>query len=561
MDTAGEGASGSRSPAGPDYRSIADAFSDMTTVVDGAGRFRFVSPASRRLFGWAQADLEGRPEAEFIHPEDSDSVGIARMAQDPEPAVVAYRFLCRDGSYRWVKATMNAITAQGSALTVSILRNIGQPPPRTSRLERLAITDPLTGVGNRALAMDRLGHGLQRLGRRGGLLCLLYLDLDRFKIVNDTLGHSVGDAVLLTTAERLTHQLRPADTLARMGGDEFVVLAEDMADPAAALELAARIVEAGREPFRVDDMEFVCTLSVGIACAGDDQRSALDLLREADIALYRAKDRGRDRFELFDGATRTGSDGRPAMERMLQRAVHEGRVVTEYQPVIDLRSKAMAGAEALVRIRDGDDALLHPSSFLDLAAESGLLTTIDDRVLADAVTQVAAWRRGGTGPDEVSVNITARRLASAVFCPSVMDLLDNHGVPPHSLQIEVTERVLLGASNSALTTLHNLKAGGVQIGLDDFGTGSSSLAYMRQFPLDFIKIDKSIIDDLETAPLARAMMSAIVSFGHALELTLVAEGVETDSQLDILCDLGCDRAQGFVFSASSPPDQLSISAR
>jgi len=533
MDTAGEGASGSRSPAGPDYRSIADAFSDMTTVVDGAGRFRFVSPASRRLFGWAQADLEGRPEAEFIHPEDSDSVGVARMAQDPEPAVVAYRFLCRDGSYRWVKATMNAITAQGSALT----------------------------VGNRALAMDRLGHGLQRLGRRGGLLCLLYLDLDRFKIVNDTLGHSVGDAVLLTTAERLTHQLRPADTLARMGGDEFVVLAEDMADPAAALELAARIVEAGREPFRVDDMEFVCTLSVGIACAGDDQRSALDLLREADIALYRAKDRGRDRFELFDGATRTGSDGRPAMERMLQRAVHEGRVVTEYQPVIDLRSKAMAGAEALVRIRDGDDALLHPSSFLDLAAESGLLTTIDDRVLADAVTQVAAWRRGGTGPDEVSVNITARRLASAVFCPSVMDLLDNHGVPPHSLQIEVTERVLLGASNSALTTLHNLKAGGVQIGLDDFGTGSSSLAYMRQFPLDFIKIDKSIIDDLETAPLARAMMSAIVSFGHALELTLVAEGVETDSQLDILCDLGCDRAQGFVFSASSPPDQLSISAR
>lgn len=556
MDTAAEGVTDLRSPAGPDYGSIVDAFSDLITVVDDAGCYRFVSSASQRLFGWDRADLEGRPEAQFIHRDDADSVRLARLAQDLEPARVIYRFLCRDGSYRWVEATLNATTADGSALSVSTIRNLDRRRQGTSRLEQLATTDPLTGVGNRALVMDRVGHALRRLGRGGGVLCLLYLDLDRFKIVNDTLGHGVGDAVLRNMAERLSHQLRPADTLARMGGDEFVVLAEDMADPAGARELAARLVEAGREPFRVGDMEFVCTLSIGVAWARDHHRSALDLLREADVALYRAKDRGRDRFELFDGSMQTQPAGRSAIERMLQRAVNEGRVVTEYQPVIDLRSKAMASAEALVRIRDGHDVLLHPPSFLDVAAETGLLTTIDDQVLGDALTQVAAWRRCGTGPAEVSVNVTARRLAGAAFCSSIMGLLDNHGVPPQVLQIEVTERVLLGASNSALTTLRNLKEGGVQVGLDDFGTGPSSLAYMRQFPLDFIKIDKSVIDGLESAPLARAMMSAIVSFGHALDLAVVAEGVETHAQLDILCDLGCDRAQGFVFAPSSPPDQL-----
>jgi EAL domain-containing protein (putative c-di-GMP-specific phosphodiesterase class I) len=300
-------------------------------------------------------------------------------------------------------------------------------------------------------------------------------------------------------------------------------------------------------------------LSVGVASTTDSQRAAEDLLREADLALYRAKDRGRDRAEVFDDELQTRAVGRLVTERMLRRALDEGGLVVEYQPIIDLVTGGAVGSEALVRMRDPNThGLLQPDAFLDVAEESGLLIAMDERVLADAIRQVSGWRLrlAGTQFSEVAINVTARHLADVTFQRSVIDQLATHGVDPSSLQLEVTERVLMEASNSAITGLRALRDVGVQVGLDDFGTGYSSLAYLRQFPLDFVKIDKSFVDGVADDAANLAIVAAIINLSHALQLTVVAEGVETEGQLRILEDLDCDRAQGFLFARSAEPDAI-----
>jgi diguanylate cyclase (GGDEF)-like protein/PAS domain S-box-containing protein len=547
-----------------DYPSLVVDSADLNVVASIDGVYHYVSPACQRLFGWEPADLEGHHEDEFVHPHDLPSLHAARAEMHGTRFIsVSYRFLCRDGSSRWTETTSRHVNVGGSTMVVSAVRDITERQARTMTLERQAFTDPLTGVANRAVLMDRLHQGLRRLGRGGGILAVLYLDLDRFKVVNDSLGHHVGDAVLVQMAERLVHHLRPADSLARLGGDEFVILAEGLPNEQAAIELGRRIIEAGREPFRLGDEDFVCTVSVGVACTSDSQRGADDLLGEADLALYRAKDRGRDRAEVFDDELRTKAIARLVTERMLRRALDDEQLVVEYQPIIDLRSGCLVGAEALVRICDHELGLLQPESFLDAAEETGLLIAMDEQVLADAVKQVSAWhsRLAGTAFAEVAVNVTARHLADAGFQRAVIDQLDHHGVPHHDLQIEVTERVLLEASNSAMTGLRALRDAGVQIGLDDFGTGYSSLAYLRQFPLDFVKIDKSFIGELEHNGGERAIVAAIIGLAHALHLIVVAEGVETQGQLRILetleCRESCSPGPGHRARSthSSPPDR------
>jgi diguanylate cyclase (GGDEF)-like protein/PAS domain S-box-containing protein len=542
---------------GADYQSIVAAWADFTTVVDLSGRYLYGSDACQRVFGWEPSELVGGFEDDFAHPDDVASLLAGRSERtSAEPVSTSYRFRCRDGSYRWVEATSRHVKVDGSALVVATVHDITERQRYTAALEHRATTDPLTGVANRTVLMDRLHQSLRRLARAsGGLVAVLYLDLDRFKVINDSLGHRIGDDLLLKMAERLTRHLRPADTLARLGGDEFVLVAEGVADEASAVVLANRIIEAGRKPFQIGNEDFTCTMSIGIACTADAQRNAQELLSEANLALYRAKDRGRDRVAVFDEELRTTAVGRLVTERMVRRAVGEGRIVVEYQPIIDLRTGRPVSAEALVRIRDPEDGLWLPASFLDVAEEIGLLIAIDEQVLDDAVKQAAAWRARLTNTEfaGVAVNVTARHLADDQFHRAVIDQLNAHGVPPRDLQIEVTERVLMEASNSTMTGLRALRDLGLQIGLDDFGTGYSSLAYLRQFPLDFVKIDKSFIDDLERDPRERAIVAAIIVLSHALSLTVVAEGVETAGQRQVLEDLGCDRAQGFLYAASGAP--------
>ncbi len=343
-----------------------------------------------------------------------------------------------------------------------------------------------------------------------------------------------------------------------MGGDEFVLVAEDVTDERAAIELGNRIIEAGRQPFTVGDEEFVCTVSVGIAITADARRTPESLLQEADLAMYRAKDRGRDRAEVFDEDLRTKAIGRMGTERMLRRAIDEGRIRVEYQPIVHLRTGHAIGAEALVRIVEPDGGLLQPDAFLEVAEETGLLVTIDEHVFDDSVRQASAWyaRFGASDFSGVSVNVTTRHLADAGFAQDVVGALDTHDLPHEYLQVEVTERVLMEASDSAMTGLRALRDAGVPVGLDDFGTGYSSLAYLRQFPLDFVKIDRLFVSGMTIAPGHDAIVEAIVGLAHALGLTVVAEGVETQAQLGSLISLGCDHAQGFLFAHPGPPETM-----
>ena len=543
-------------------RLVTERSPDLHTITTVDGVYRFVSAASLGLFGWAPDHLVGQHEDRFIHPDDVELVVAGRqqaLADASIAVTTACRFRCAGGAYRWTEAVSTLVDAGDERLIVSAIRDIGDRRKFELDLQRQASTDPLTGVANRTVFMDRLQQALRRLSRRDSLVAVLFFDLDRFKLINDSIGHLMGDAVLLQMAERLRGFLRPPDTLARIGGDEFAIVVEDLSWAEDAVTLGNRMIEAGRAPFVVGDEQFICTISLGIAVTSDFQRTADGLLQEADLAMYRAKDRGRDRAEVFDEDLRTRAVGRLGTERMLHRAIDEDRLRVHYQPIIDIRTGCTVAAEALVRVWDPDlPGLITAETFIQVAEESGVLAAIDEWVLGETIEQATAWRElfANTSFGDIAINITARHLADARFAQSVIDHLAAHDLPTGALQIELTERVLMEASSSAMTGLKLLRDAGVKVGLDDFGTGYSSLSYLRLFPLDFVKIDRSFIHELAIGSTERAIVGSIIDLCHALGMGAVAEGVETQAQLDQLVTLGCDRAQGFLFAAAGPPSVI-----
>ena len=425
--------------------------------------------------------------------------------------------------------------------------------------DRRTTTDPLTGVTNRAMFMDRLHQAFRRLHRRDGLVVVLFLDLDRFNLINGSVGHLAGDAVLRQMAERLRGLLRPQDTLARLGGDEFAIVIEDMTWVEQAVALGTRIVTAGRSPFDVGDEQFICTTSVGIAATSDSHRRAEDLLQEADLALSRAKDRGRDRLELFDEDLRTRAIGRLGTERMLRRAIDQHGLRIAFQPIVDLRTSETVAAEALVRVSDPDQvALVQADAFIEVAEETGMLSEMDDWMLGQTIDQASMWRDLfiGTGFADIALNVTARHLGDPGFAQSVLDGLCDHKLSTGALRIELTERILMEVSSAADAGLKVLRDAGVQVGIDDFGIGYSSLSYLRLFALDFVKIDQSFIRGLAAGGTAEAIVASIIDLSHNLGMSVVAEGVETQCQLDQLMRLGCDRAQGYLFATAGPPGDI-----
>ena len=537
---------------------VAEHSADLHTVMTADGIYRFVSRSAADLFGWAADDLVGKHQDEFVHPDDIPPVDEAREATvDPAHGTITTvsRFRCADGTYRWTETVSTPTEGCDETLVVATVRDISARMAGELDLQRKATTDPLTGVANRVVFMDRLHQALRRLDRQDVLVAVLFLDLDEFKLINDAVGHLIGDQVLLQMAERLRDFLRPQDTLARWGGDEFAVVVEDLTWAEQAVALGERIAEAGRTPFQVGDEQFVCTTSVGIAVTPHANYSADQLLHEADQALYRAKEQGRDRAEVYDEDLRTRTVGRLSTERMLRRAIDEDRLRLEYQPIIDLRTGRTVSAEALIRVWEDDSGeLVSAESFIEVAEQTGLLATMDDWVLGQVIAQAGLWHDLFAGLDfhDIAINLTARHLADSGFAQSVIDDLAVAGLPTGALQIEVTERVLMEASNSAMSGLEVLREAGVRVGLDDFGTGYSSLPYLRMFPLDFVKIDRSFIRDLVRDSTEESIVTSIIDLSHALGMEVVAEGIETPSQLEELVGLGCDRGQGFHFAASGP---------
>jgi len=448
-----------------------------------------------------------------------------------------------------------------------------------------ALHDPLTGLADRGLLMDRLGQALTRARRRPGGVAVLFLDLDRFKVINDSLGHAVGDDILVEVARRLEGVMGSAATVARLGGDEFVVLAEEVAGVDEALALARRLRQAVTAPMSVaGGQPVVVTASVGIALSapgvdfGDETAAttspsdAVDrggavvpvptpssLLWDADAAMYRAKDCGRDRTELFDEGLRAGSLDRFRSEAMLRHALDHDGLRLHYQPLVDLGSGALAGAEALVRLDHPTRGLVAPAEFIPVAEETGLVVPLGAWVVAEAAAQAAAWRdlQPADAPlMTVSINLSGRQLNTPGFAVEVAAAIDRSGADASHLCFEITENALLDAGGSGVATLEGLKDLGVRLAIDDFGTGHSSLIWLRRLPIDFVKIDKAFVAGLGVHAGDTAIVRAVLDLGRALGLATVAEGVETPEQLCALRDLGCDWAQGYHLGRPGPPDTV-----
>ena len=420
-----------------------------------------------------------------------------------------------------------------------------------------AVHDPLTGLPNRVLFVDRLEHALARLGRQDSLAAILFLDLDHFKLVNDSLGHHVGDELLAAAAPRLKHALRGSDTVARFGGDEFGILLEDIASERDAIDTAERIAATFARPFVLSGSEHFVTTSIGIALATGGER-ADELIRDADAAMYRAKDRGRARYEVFDEGMRGRAIERLRMENDLRRALERDQLRLEYQPVVSLTNFSLVGVEALLRWHHPDRGEIPPSEFIPIAEENGLIEPIGRWVLENACRQAAQWygARPDSAPLAMSVNLSAVQVARRTLPEVVRAVLSSSGLDPACLSLEITETVMVRDADGLKDVLHALKALGVRLVLDDFGTGYSSLSYLTRLPLDMLKVDRSFVDGLGNEPRDTAITETIIAMSRALSLDVVAEGVETAEQVNELSRLGCTLAQGFHFSRAVPAREI-----
>ncbi|HZG62970.1 MAG TPA: EAL domain-containing protein [Rubrobacteraceae bacterium] len=421
-----------------------------------------------------------------------------------------------------------------------------------------ALHDPLTDLPNRTLFMDRLEHTLSLATRRPRLSAVLFVDLDDFKVVNDSLGHEAGDALLVTVAERLRSYLRPEDTVARFGGDEFAVLLENIMGVSDATRAAGRIVEGLREPFVVEGREVFISPSIGIVLATSSREQLKDLLRKADIAMYVAKGKGKGRYEVFNSTMNVQALERLEVEHDLRRAIERGELRVHYQPKVLVKTGRIVGTEALVRWEHPERGLLQPATFIPIAEETGLIVPLGRWVLAEACRQTRRWQElyPSDPPWVVCVNISGVQLRYPELAKDVGRVLQETGLEPGSLDLEITEGILVENEPSNLATLRELKNLGVKLIIDDFGTGYSSLSYLKRLPADFLKIDRSFVEGLGKDPKDEGIVSAVIALARVLGMEEIAEGVETTEQATHLRELSCRFAQGYLFSKPLPAEGI-----
>jgi diguanylate cyclase (GGDEF)-like protein/PAS domain S-box-containing protein len=513
---------------------------------------------------WVEAALEGREvrgrlgdrpiEIELQQELDVAVVWSVPIFTSSEDRLVGVLTVLSKRDFDESPQTLRTIDAVAHLATIAFDRQA-----HMASMAYQAHHDPLTGLPNRALFLEVLTLALARIRRMRSASAVLFLDLDRFKVVNDSLGHGPGDQLLVTVAQRLQSVIRPGDVIARFGGDEFAVLC-DLSGPEAeqqAVHVAERLIDVIHQPFALAGDEVFLGVSIGIALASTGDEKPEALLRDADAAMYRAKERGKGRWELFDEAMRSSAMRRLELENALHRAVDRREFRLFFQPVLDITNGTCVGAEGLVRWQHPERGLIPPGEFITLSEETGLITSIGAWVLDTACEQAALWLRARRGdePFSVSVNLSARQLAQADLVDLVAQALERHSLTPSALTLEITESVLMEDAEWAIGSIRALRNLGVKLSIDDFGTGYSSLGYLKRFPVDTVKIDRSFVDGLGTDPEDSAIVNAVISLGHALGLQVVAEGVETEQQLAELNALGCDFAQGFLFAPPQPaPD-------
>jgi diguanylate cyclase (GGDEF)-like protein/PAS domain S-box-containing protein len=545
-------------------QAITRSLGEGVLALDEVGTVTFANPAAESLLGWRRGELVGRQIAESVDPEGRDDsaptpewVHLPRLRAGETLRIDEHVVTRRDGSSLDVALTASPVVRDGDVVgAVVVFRDVRDRKALERRLVHQAFHDPLTGLPNRALFLDRLEHARARSMRDGGTQAVLFLDVDRFKVINDSLGHRTGDQVLQSVASRLVGVLRPSDTVARFGGDEFTVLLEQVVDASEAAQTAERILRVLQHPMEAGDRDVVITASIGIAIA-EPGNAPGDLLAAADIAMYQAKSRGKNRYVVASPDADERALARLDLEMELRRAIDEGELELQYQPVVDAKTGRLYGLEALVRWRHPSLGLLGPEHFMDVAEDTGLVLPLGDWVLEQACVAAVEWQhRHADSPIVMAVNLSARQFQQPDLCERVAQVLRSTGLDPSLLALEITETAVMEDTTATLATLRNLKQLKVRLSIDDFGTGYSSLSYLKRFPVDAVKIDKSFVAGLTSGPVDREIVQAVIRLAAAVGMQTIAEGVETTAQCEQLRVLGCTMLQGFLLSRPGPMEEV-----
>lgn len=543
------------------FRSLIENSSDVTTVLDAYGAILYQSPSVERVLGYTPEDLLGKTFWEYIHTDDAGSVSTAFVQRFLQPDAVSipveFRFRHADGTWRFLEALNGKLLQDASGPSIVVnSRDITARKRDEQTIRHLAYYDALTNLPNRTLFHDRLTLALAQAHRSKQRLAVMILDLDRFKTITDTLGHAVGDRILANVGKRLEDSLREGDTVARSGGDEFMLLLPGLSGVEDAGKIAQKILGIFATPFLSGGEELHVTASIGVCLYPSDGEDAETLIKNADVTMYRAKEQGRNNYQLYAPGMNAKAHERLSLENRLRRALEQDQFVVYYQPQISLHNGRMVGVEALVRWQHPELGLLFPGSFIPIAEESGLILPLSEWVLQTACAQNKSWQESGMPPLRMAVNLSARHFMQKDLVDTVKRILRDTRLEAEYLEIELTESIFMGKADAATATLRELKAMGAHLSIDDFGTGFSSLSYLKRFPVSTLKIDQSFVQDIPNDADDAAIAQLIIAMAHSLNLRVIAEGVETQEQLDFLRSHDCDEMQGFLFSKAVPPEQI-----
>ncbi len=562
------------------FQLITENAADMIAVLDRNGQRLYNSPAYQRILGYGPEELAATSSVDQIHPDDRARVleASAKARNTGRGERLEYRIRHKDGSWRFLESTASAIRSPEGETDglVIVNRDITERKRAEEKLAHQSFHDGLTDLPNRALFLDRSQRAITLSRRHSDFkFAVLFIDIDEFKVFNDSLGHAAGDSLLIQIAQRLTASLRGVDTisrprvgedaepfvgestLARPGGDEFTVLLEELHDPSDAIRVAERIQHRLAVPFDFNGQEIVLSVSIGIAFSSNGAVDAQDVLRDAEIAMYRAKSTGKARCEVFDHAMHAGAIKRLQLETDLRKALELNQFRVYYQPIVSLRNDQIVGFETLSRWQR-PEGLVMPGEFIAVADETGIILPINRQLLYDACRQLRSWQAlfPSDPPLTVNVNITPKQFAQPDLASQIGKTLQETGLDPCCLNLEITEMIAMADADRSAMVLSELKALGVRLDIDDFGTGYSSLSRLQRFPVDTLKIDRSFISRMDTDVETREIVRIIVMLAHGLRLKVVAEGVETQAQADMLKDLGCELAQGYLYSRPVPSDAI-----
>jgi diguanylate cyclase (GGDEF)-like protein/PAS domain S-box-containing protein len=551
------------------YRGLMEAAPDGMVVVNQSGEIVLLNAQAEKQFGYHRDELLGQKIQRIIPAgfaerliADSTRTVAEALAQQIGTGIELYG-LREDGTRFPIEIMLSPLESPEGILVTAAIRNISVRKDAEKHLAQLmeqiahsARYDSLTGLPNRLLLNDRLGQAIALAHRHSGQVVVMFLDLDGFKHINDSLGHSAGDELLQSIAKRLEGSIRGPDTVSRQGGDEFIVLLQEIVHPKDAVTVARRVLAALAEAHSIGHHVLHVTASIGLSLYPDDGLDAETLIKNADTAMYQAKESGRGCYKFFSPEMNVRAVERQSIEEDLQGALDREEFTLHYQPKINLKTGAITGAEALIRWRSSTRGSIPPVQFIPVAEDSGLILPIGAWVLREACAQQRAWADAGLLVPAVAVNVSAVQFQDERFLEGLFATLDETGLDPSNLELEVTERVLMKHAECAASILHILRKRGIRVSVDDFGTGYSSLSYLQQFPLDALKIDRSFVCGINTNPGETAIVNAIINMGRSLNLRVIAEGVETAGDLAFLKAKHCDEAQGFYFSKPVPADQF-----